>query len=303
MARRNKTDTTQRGDEGAAAAGGRPSQLPACLQRLPGQLVDCEPMAVRGGRAGVLILHGLTGSPWEVRPLAEACAQMGFSVAMPLLPGHGTRVEDLERSRWPDWLDAARAALDWLATGCDRVHVVGMSMGALLALELERAGTPVPLRSLLLLAPAMALPTPTAIAIRALARLGLPRSVGKKPAALPGVAVTPGYRVMPLAPIDSLLDLMARVRSRRHPLQLPVLALHGTDDLTIPFALGRAGIAPLLGPLGIFVPVQGAGHLLLRTAQAGEVLRRCTQALRTLEPYGPAAPGAVPLRGASVPGS
>lgn len=274
--------------------------LPACLRRPANLLAECEPLAARGGRAGVLILHGLTGSPWEVRPLAEACVAAGFSVAMPLLPGHGTAVADLDRTRWPDWLAAAREALAWLADGCDRVHLAGMSMGALLSLELERGGTPVPVRSLLLLAPAMGLPPATAFGVRVLARLGTPRTVGKGPVSLPGVSETPGYRSMPLAPIDSLLDLMARVRARRNPLPLPTLVLHGTEDRTIPYAIGRAGVTPLLGPLGIFVPIEGAGHLLLRTVQGPEVLRRCLQALRTLEPYGPQVAGAVPLRPGSA---
>ena len=297
MARSKQTRTADADHvDHSRAASASAQALPDCLLHKPTNARETEPMAVRGGRAGVLILHGLTGSPWEVRPLAEACAAAGYSVAMPLLPGHGTQVLDLDRTRWTDWLAAAREALDWLAAGCDRVHVVGMSMGALLALEMERGATPVPLRSLLLLAPAMGLPLPTALAVRVLARVGLPRTVGKKPTALPGVTQSPGYRAMPLAAVDSLLDLMERVRARRHPLQLPVLVLHGTDDRTIPFAIGKAGIAPLMGSLGIFVPIAGAGHLLLRTEQGPEVLRRCLKALTTLEPYGPLVPGAVPLR-------
>ena len=55
----------------------------------------CEPLSVDGGSTGVLVLHGFTGSPFSVRALAEAMANAGHSVEMPLLPGHGTVVEDM----------------------------------------------------------------------------------------------------------------------------------------------------------------------------------------------------------------
>jgi alpha-beta hydrolase superfamily lysophospholipase len=48
-----------------------------------------------GGPHGVLVLHGFTGNPVSVRPLAEALAEAGFAVEMPRLPGHGTHVEDM----------------------------------------------------------------------------------------------------------------------------------------------------------------------------------------------------------------
>jgi carboxylesterase len=88
-----------------------------------------EPWASDGDSYGVLVLHGFTGNPQSMRPLAEALASAGFTVELPLLPGHGTSVEDMVPTRWADWSGAAEEAYLALAARCDRVVVSGLSMG------------------------------------------------------------------------------------------------------------------------------------------------------------------------------
>ena len=80
----------------------------------------------------MLVLHGFTGNPQSMRPLAEACARGGFTVELPLLPGHGTAVEDMLPTRWEDWSGAAEAHFQALAARCDKVVVTGLSMGGTL---------------------------------------------------------------------------------------------------------------------------------------------------------------------------
>ncbi|HEV2070447.1 MAG TPA: alpha/beta fold hydrolase [Acidimicrobiales bacterium] len=89
-----------------------------------------------GGRSGVLVLHGFTGTPATVRPVAEALAGAGHTVVAPLLPGHGTCIEDMIPTRYADWLATAEAAYCRLAGGCGSVAIVGLSMGATLTCEL-----------------------------------------------------------------------------------------------------------------------------------------------------------------------
>jgi carboxylesterase len=81
----------------------------------------------------VLVLHGFTGNPQSMRPLAEALGAAGFTVDLPLLPGHGTAVEDMVPTRWEDWSGAADAAYQALAARCDKVAVTGLSMGGTLS--------------------------------------------------------------------------------------------------------------------------------------------------------------------------
>ncbi|MGE0879226.1 MAG: alpha/beta hydrolase [Acidimicrobiia bacterium] len=88
------------------------------------------------GRHGVLVSHGFTGSPMNMRGLAHAFADAGFSVELPLLPGHGTSVDDMLTTTWSDWSGAVEATFQTLAARCDKVLVAGLSMGATLALWL-----------------------------------------------------------------------------------------------------------------------------------------------------------------------
>jgi carboxylesterase len=92
-------------------------------------LPGAEPLSVDGGPNGALVLHGFTGNPGSMRGVAEALAEAGFSIEMPLLPGHGTAVEDMMDTTWRDWLGAAEAAYQRLAQRCEKVVIAGLSMG------------------------------------------------------------------------------------------------------------------------------------------------------------------------------
>ena len=85
---------------------------------------------------GVLLLHGFTGSPASMRPWGEYLATQGYAVEVPLLPGHGTRWQDMNETTWRDWYAEAERALDRLLAENDQVVVGGLSMGAALALML-----------------------------------------------------------------------------------------------------------------------------------------------------------------------
>jgi carboxylesterase len=88
-----------------------------------------------GGPLGVLVLHGLTGTTSSVIDLAKLCAAAGYAVAAPRLPGHGTSVEDLMTTGWPDWSGAALDAYDELAATCEHIAVIGLSVGGGLAVH------------------------------------------------------------------------------------------------------------------------------------------------------------------------
>ena len=96
-----------------------------------------EPWTYDGdGPNGALVIHGFTGNPDSMRGLAEAFAAGGFHVEMPLLPGHGTAVEDMVPTRWADWAAAAEAAYQRIAARSEEVVVAGLSMGGTLTLRL-----------------------------------------------------------------------------------------------------------------------------------------------------------------------
>lgn len=106
------------------------------LPSIPG----AEPWSAAGdgptGRTGVVVLHGFTGNPNSTRPLGQRLAAEGYRVEVPCLPGHGTTVKDLGRTRYADWYDAAERVVEHVASTSDATVVVGLSMGGTLTLDL-----------------------------------------------------------------------------------------------------------------------------------------------------------------------
>ncbi len=115
--------------------------------------VKAAPFELGRGQDAVLILHGFTGSPWDVRPLGEALARHDFFVRGIRLPGHGLSPEAMLGVTWRDWERATSEALDALS-GYRRVFVAGLSMGALLSVLLA-ASAPQRIHGIALLAPAL----------------------------------------------------------------------------------------------------------------------------------------------------
>lgn len=99
-------------------------------------LPGAEPFLHEGGTTAVLLSHGFTGSPVSIRAWAEYLAEHGHTVSVPLLPGHGTTWQELNRSTWQQWYAALDRELRRLTESADHVFVAGLSMGGALALRL-----------------------------------------------------------------------------------------------------------------------------------------------------------------------
>lgn len=98
--------------------------------------LDPSPFLLEGGPVGALLIHGFTGSPPEMRLVGDYLHRQGLTVSAPLLPGHGTSAEDLNRYHWTDWAAHAEQALAELQACCTTVFVAGLSMGSLISLYL-----------------------------------------------------------------------------------------------------------------------------------------------------------------------
>jgi carboxylesterase len=81
------------------------------------------------------MVHGFSGSPASMRPMGEWFASQGVSVSAVRLPGHGTSIEDFARHPWPEWADAVAEGHRELRSRCERVVILGQSMGAALAIH------------------------------------------------------------------------------------------------------------------------------------------------------------------------
>jgi len=248
---------------------------------------DKTALFVKGGPRGVLCLHGFTGTPFEVRPLAEALAGRGYTVVAPVLAGHCGTIDELACTGWPDWLASANDALDeLLRTATGPVAVAGFSLGGLLSLRLART-RPADVAALAIVAAPLRLRPYQVNAVRALCRL--PALLRRGPlAVLPkfgGYDVTdtemkrrnPGLSGMPIAGINSLIELGEVVRRDLPDIHTPALVAHGELDRTVP--LGDS--LELVGTLGsetierLFLP--RSGHLAAIDVERSRLIEAVTR--------------------------
>jgi carboxylesterase len=245
-----------------------------------------DPFALGDGPDACLLLHGLTGSPAEVRPVGEALAQAGFRAVGPLLPGHGTRPEDLDLVNRADLLRAAESALLSLR-GARRVYLCGLSAGALLAIHLAarswvRDGLS-DLSALALLAPAIEFAGLTWVFANLVGRLpAFPVVLGKgardlqtvdervprEDAAYTGVPMRWGAELRELS--RSALTLARRVRA-------PALILHGALDRTVSPSGSRKLARQLASPRVELRILPRSGHLLPLDVESAEVCKSVVQ--------------------------
>ncbi|MDR3561286.1 MAG: alpha/beta fold hydrolase [Negativicutes bacterium] len=88
-----------------------------------------------GGQAAVVLIHGLTGGPFELNYLAKKLNKAGYTVRVPLLAGHGTTISELKTTCWQDWYISVKQTILGLKAAGNTVYVGGLCMGAVLALH------------------------------------------------------------------------------------------------------------------------------------------------------------------------
>lgn len=188
-----------------------------------------EPLSHAGSDVGVLVLHGFTGSPQTMRPIADALVAAGFSVELPRLPGHGTAVEEMLATTFDDWSAHVESAYADLSGRAECVVVVGLSMGGTLAAGLvarhpEIVGA--------VFVNALVAPLDPAL----LGMLDEMIDVGDTIA--PGVssdiadpdAVENAYPGTPLVPLRSLAAAVVALQDDLAKISCPVLIMTSTDD-------------------------------------------------------------------------
>jgi carboxylesterase len=111
---------------------------------------------IPGSRVGILLVHGLGGTPVELRFIAQNLARAGHTVYCCQLAGHCGTPEELRRSTWREWYASVEAAHDRLAQSCDVILAGGLSMGGILSLRLAQR-RPQGVHGLLLFAPTLKL--------------------------------------------------------------------------------------------------------------------------------------------------
>jgi carboxylesterase len=203
-----------------------------------------------GGATAIVLIHGLTGTPAELRTMAKGFVRAGYSVYAVQLAGHCGSERDLVETGWQDWLDGALASFDEARAKHETVFVGGLSMGALLSL-LIAALRPGQVSGCLLYSPTMfydgwSIPRATFLMHAALL-LGLGRFLrfrekfpyGIKDARLrarilmqmeTGRSADAGLLYMPGRSLRELLKLISHLKRALPTIRTPSLILHARDD-------------------------------------------------------------------------
>lgn len=197
-------------------------------------------LVTRQGSTGVLLVHGLNGGRGDMKELAAFLAAHGLLTENMLLPGHGTDVWDMLPIGWPEWARAVRSELQLLKKRCERIFLVGHSLGGALCLHAavheEVNGVvamcpPLSMRSWML--PAVQLAkcfTPLVPTLREdirdpAARRHYTRDV---------------YRWTPMAPVESMLQYLPHLYNELPIVTAPVLIMNATHDHVVPARDGQA---------------------------------------------------------------
>ena len=190
-----------------------------------------QPFDFSAGSHGVLLIHGITGTPAHMRLLGEGLRDRGFSVRGICLPGHGGAPEDMLRHTWHDWLLAARQAAREMAGEYRHFSVAGLSMGGVLALLLAEE------MDLIACIP-IAAPMKTINRLRPLAPLiapfqpMIPKRVDPARAEL-YADYDIGYEVTPARSVADLSALMRRARQHLPLIHCPLLVIQSHGDQVV----------------------------------------------------------------------
>ena len=248
--------------------------------RVDASAFDLRPDPAIARDAAVLCLHGLTGTPYEVRPIAEALVARGLRARAPWMAGHEAGHEALARARHDDWIELAARELAQLRATHARVFVVGISMGGLVSLRLAQTLT---VDGLVVVGTPLALKAPIPLLARWLrpfvpfrtkrgSDIQDPEARGRHP----------GLAAMPLAAVTELVALQGLVAPSLGRIRAPILVTHGRLDRTAqPRDAARIHDAVASGDKAL-VYLERSGHVATVDYDGPDLARRAADFLGRL---------------------
>ena len=214
-----------------------------------------------GGSSGVLLIHGFTGLPAELFLLGEYLNRAGFTVLCPRLAGHGVDEKNLMRTTREDWFNSVLDGLAILRGFCDKIYVVGHSMGGLLTLKLaaeRELAKIVTLAAPIFIDDGLGLKNLPPREFCSDACIVQPR---KKLNNVPQAA-NEVYKKTPLISVHELIDLIDDVKNLLPRVTAPILIMHGEDDHTAQPRSARFIMDNIGSERKFITTVANSGHLL-----------------------------------------
>jgi carboxylesterase len=218
------------------------------------------------GRVGCLVIHGFTGTPKEMRWLGEYLNRQGYTVCGIRLAGHATRLEDMIRSRYTDWLLSVEDGYHLLRACTNQVFLLGLSMGGVLALT---SATHLPVSGVVAMSTPYCMPQDFPLPLPLMRFLSyfrpyLPKNGDPESGWYDEEARRQhvAYSANPLRSAVELKVLLAEMRAALPQVRVPVLLIHSRNDPTVP----PEHMTQLYEHLGTarkeMLWVEGAGHVI-----------------------------------------
>jgi carboxylesterase len=258
---------------------------------MPQTISTAEPFLFPGDRTGILLTHGFTGAPKEMRWMGEYLHGRGYTVLGIRLAGHATRPEDMIRSRWQDWLLSVEDGYNLLRSCTDRIFLAGLSMGGILSLtfagQMASQDAGQPLRGVIAMSTPYALPDDP--------RLKYVKLLSKIQPYLPKNDAEPGsgwfgdawrqhvsYPQNPVRAIGELVQLVGAMQQVLPQVTAPILLVHSRDDDDVikdsmPRIYERLGSRDKQ-----MLWIEGSGHVITEEPQRESVFRAAEEFIARL---------------------
>ncbi len=255
---------------------------------MPQIIPTAEPFFFPGepGQPGCLLIHGFTGTPKEMRWLGEYLQARGLPCLGLRLAGHATRPEDMIRSRYTDWTLSVEDGYDLLRGATDRIYLVGLSMGGMLALLMS---TRLKVSGVVAMSTPYRLPYDYPVWMIRLLSLGMkfqPKSK-EEPGAnwfdKEAFAQHVSYGQNPVRSAAELQLLRHELHAALPRVDVPVLLMHSRNDTYVP----PENMERIYADLGTHdrrkLYVTEAGHVITSDEARGEVFRETYEFIRRVE--------------------
>lgn len=217
----------------------------------------------------ILIFHGFTATTVEVRPMAKFLNEHGYTVSGPLLPGHGVSPEELNRTRYTDWIEAAENSYLELKSKYEHVMVMGESMGGLCTLWL--ASQHQEIGRIMVFAPALNIPKLWQT------RFLWPFAAYKHKTNVDLSSPWQGFNVIPLRAAAQLHKFQQVVRKKLPHIQQPTLVFQGKLDRTINPLSSPEVLEWISSDESELVWLEESGHCILLDKQFDFVKKVCLE--------------------------
>ena len=179
---------------------------------------------------GIYLIHGFTNTTYETKKLAQYLSKQGYRTVANNLPGHGTTIEECNRVKYQDWVESVEQGVAELASKCDKIHVIGSSMGGVLGLHIA---SQFPLNSLIAVAPVFQFKSEFKTRILVPLFNNIVPVVSKSSQYQDGQNMSfYGYTEYPNKALNQFRQLTNIVRKQLNNVQCPTLLIHSEGDQT-----------------------------------------------------------------------